>query len=197
MSSDPSFIQRMIRLREGDKEVAAEVFERFTGRLIARSHLDTLIRQKEDPEDVVQSVYKSFFLRHEAGQFQLMSWNELWSLLTVFTVRKCADRADYFRAQRRDAAREVVLEPGGDKSASRWQAPDPQPTPEEAALLAETVEKLLSELDPDDRPVIELSLQGYTVAEISAGLSRAERSVRRLREHVRGRLEGMLAGEGL
>jgi RNA polymerase sigma-70 factor (ECF subfamily) len=47
--------------------------------------------------------------------------------------------------------------------------------------------------DPDERAVLELSLQGYTATEISERLGRAERSVRRLRERVRKRLERMQA----
>jgi RNA polymerase sigma-70 factor (ECF subfamily) len=191
MTEEPSFREQMGRLRTGDPAVATEVFQRFASRLIAlaRSHLDTIIRGKEDAEDVVQSVYKSFFTRFQAGQFELASWNQLWSLLTVFTVRKCADRADYFRAQQRDAAREVAL---ATDSGSSCTAADPEPTPFEAAVLAETVERLFRELDADDQPILELSLQGYTAPEISSRLGRAERTVRRLREHVKERLQTML-----
>jgi RNA polymerase sigma-70 factor (ECF subfamily) len=40
-----------------------------------------------------------------------------------------------------------------------------------------------------ERPIIELSLQGYSAAEISQQLGRAERSVRRLRERLKRQLE--------
>ena len=62
-------------------------------------------------------------------------------------------------------------------------------TPDEAAVLAETVEELLQRLNGDERTIVELSLQGYSTQEISEQLSRAERSVRRLRERVRKYLE--------
>ena len=65
----------------------------------------------------------------------------------------------------------------------------PEPTPEHAAVMAETIEQLLAGLTPDERPVIELSLQGYTAQEISEMLGRAERSVRRMRERLRNQLE--------
>jgi RNA polymerase sigma factor (sigma-70 family) len=138
---------------------------------------------------VVQSVYRSFFARCVVGQFECDSWRDLWSLLTVITVRKCRDRADYFLAQRRSADAEVADGP------EPWDAVDREPTPDEALLLAETVEELLRGFDADDRAVIELSLQEYTVVEISARLGRAERTVRRLRERVRKRLQRLLAGE--
>ena len=64
-----------------------------------------------------------------------------------------------------------------------------EPTPEQAAVLAETVEKMLGQLAPPERPIVELSLQGYSTREVSERLGRAERSVRRVRERVRERLE--------
>ena len=70
-----------------------------------------------------------------------------------------------------------------------------EPTPIEAAVLSETVEQLLAGLDEQERPVLELSLQGYTTREISEQLGRAERTVRFLREGIRDRLERMQRSE--
>jgi RNA polymerase sigma-70 factor (ECF subfamily) len=58
--------------------------------------------------DVVQSAYKSLSVRYAAGDLDVVSWNSLWGLLTLITVRKCAERAAYHWAGRRDAAREVA-----------------------------------------------------------------------------------------
>ena len=54
-------------------------------------------------------------------------------------------------------------------------------------------EHLFRGLSAHERPILELSLQGYTASEISVRLGRAERSVRRLREHIRKRLERLQA----
>jgi RNA polymerase sigma-70 factor, ECF subfamily len=174
---------------EGDP--AGAVFERFTRRLIglARSQLDARLRHKFDPEDVVQSAYKSFFLRYGEGALAAEGWDGLWALLTVITLRKCADRVRYYRAERRDIAREASA-PAGLEDAEPWRdAVGREPMPEQAALLAETVENLLRGLNSDERPIIELSLQGFSTHEISEQVGRAERSVRRLRERVRKQLE--------
>jgi RNA polymerase sigma-70 factor (ECF subfamily) len=194
MPTHDSFPDVMARLRAGDDAAAADVFGRFARRLavLARRHLDTHIRQKVDPEEVVQSAYKSFFLRFEDGKLDVADWENLWGLMTLLTVRKCADRAEYFGAQRRAVNREVSADaPARDgDGGSGWHAAiDREPTPDEAAALAETVEKLLEGLDEFERPVVELTLEGYSTEEISRHLGRAERSVRRLRERVRKRLE--------
>ena len=45
---------------------------------LARSHLGGVIRQKVDPEDVVQSVFRSFFQRNAQGNWNLDDWDSLW-----------------------------------------------------------------------------------------------------------------------
>ena len=192
-----SFAEFLVRLRNREDAAARELFGRFAHQLIALAlnHLDAGLRQRVDPEDVVQSVYKSFFVRYGEGNLDVVNWNSLWGLLTLITVRKCAERAAYHRAACRDAAREVPPPPG--EEAAPWLEPlGREPTPLEAALLHETVEELFAGLDEDERPVLELSLQGYTTREISERLGRAERTVRLLREGVRHRLERMQRSEG-
>jgi RNA polymerase sigma-70 factor (ECF subfamily) len=196
MVEPTSFSDWMARLRAGDETAAAEVFQRFTRRLIglARSHLDTWIRRKEDPDDIVQSVYKSFFARYGDGQFdeRTRSWDDLWSLLTLMTLRKCFDRAEYFRAQCRNIAQEAPLPSGVDSSAGgSWEPIDRAPTPEEALLLTDTVQEVLGGLAPNDHSIIELSLQGYTTEEISQQLPFSKRTVWRVRERLRKQLQRM------
>jgi RNA polymerase sigma-70 factor (ECF subfamily) len=109
-------------------------------------------------------------------------------MLTVITLRKCFDRVEYYRAARRDVQREAAAQ---QPCAPWWEAVARDPTPEEGAMLAETVELLLRGLEDAERPILELSLQGYTTQEISERLGRPERTVRRLREGIRKRLERM------
>jgi len=187
-----SFTDLMNRLRTGEDDAAArEVFERFTRQLIilARRRFGPAFQHKVDPEDVVQSAYKSFFLRYGEGSLEVASWNSLWGLLTVITLRKCAERVAFHRAQCRDVAREASAPPQADESAPWQEALSREPTPLEALLLSETVDQLLVGLDEDERLVVELSLQGFSTQEISQRLSQPERTVRRLRERVRHRLE--------
>jgi RNA polymerase sigma-70 factor (ECF subfamily) len=191
MLEDQAFPRLLARLRSGEDAAAREVFERFAGRLVAlaRGRFNRLLARKVDPEDVVQSAFKSFFVRHRAGKLDARSWDGLWNLLTLITLRKCADRAEYFLAERRDAAREATASAGGDGPDAWPMALDRQPLPEEVAILAETVEHLFRDVSAHERPILELSLQGYSAPEISDQLGRAERSVRRLRERIRKRLE--------
>lgn len=195
MPEHESFAELMDRLRSGEDGAAREVFARFATRLVglARRNLDGKLAVKVDPEDVVQSAYKSFFVRQRDGGLEVANWDGLWGVLTMITLRKCADRAAFFRAGKRDVGREATPASNDDgPGAAAEIALDREPSPEEAVVLSEIVEALFRGVDdPDERAILELSLQGYTATEISEKVGRAERSVRRLREQLRKRLERM------
>lgn len=181
MAPDHSFDQLMARLRAGDDEAAARVFHRFAQRLIAlaRSRLDGRLRQKVDPEDVLQSVFKSFFFRQAQGQFELAGWDSLWSLLTLITLRKCHRWREHFQTGQRNVDAEVFS----------VEVLAHEPTAEEAAILTEIVEQIMHGLESRERDMVMLSLQGYTATEISEHVGRTRRTVQRVLQRVRHRLE--------
>jgi RNA polymerase sigma-70 factor (ECF subfamily) len=182
----------MDRLRAGDNEATTKVFNRFAGQVLAlaRRQLHSAMRSKIDPEDVLQSVFRSFFTRQRDGRFTIENWNSLWGILMVMTLRKCGRRAQYHRAGRRDARREVSwsrkLEDTGDAAVF-----DREPTPSQAAMLVELVGSLMRSLPEDDREILSLHLQGCTIAEIKALTGRAMRTIRRILERVRRRAREM------
>jgi RNA polymerase sigma-70 factor (ECF subfamily) len=192
MPGGDSFADVMARLRGGDAAAAEEVFRRYAFRLaaMARGRLGPLIRSKEDPEDVIQSVFKSFFRRHAEGQLAAGSWEDLWGLLVVITLHKCGHRLDYFRAARRDVRREVVPAPAGE-SADGWEAAAPDPTPAEFAILSETVLGLRGRLEDRDRQIFDRSLGGESAEEIGRALAVSERTVERGLRRIRDILERM------
>jgi RNA polymerase sigma-70 factor (ECF subfamily) len=191
MDANQSFNDLMSRLRAGQDDAAAQVFQRYAGRLIglARSRLDRVLRQKVDPEDILQSVFRSFFVRHAAGQFEVGNWDSFWALLTVITIRKCAGKAQHFRRGRRDVQQEAAADLAGGNE--NWQSLSREPTPEEAAMLTDTVEAVMRRLDERDREILALSLQGKGIREISTEIGFAERTVRRSLDHIRQHLEEM------
>jgi RNA polymerase sigma-70 factor (ECF subfamily) len=196
MRPTDSFPALMSCLRRGDPEAARQVFHRFSHRLIslARARLAERIDNKEDPEDVIQSVFRSFFLRQRAGQFEIAGWDSLWSILALITLRKCHNRAAYYHTERRDIDREIRLSAPAEEAAD-WGVTDREPTPEESAVLAESVELLMRRLEPRDRNILACHLQGYSAEEISVRVGRARRTVRRTLERIRRTLERVQAGE--
>src|SRR4051812_5592277 len=133
------------RLCARDPAAESLIVGRFTIQLVAlaRRQLADRIRQKSSPEDAVQSAFKSFFKRLRRGQFDLDSWDGLWSLLALITVRKCAARRAHFLSARRDVRRETPL------SITFFDGDTPcipasrSPRPDEVLALTELVEQLL------------------------------------------------------
>ena len=194
MSQSDSFDELRPGLEAGDEEAAAEVFRRYAHRLIglARGRLDAQIRRKVDPEDVVQSVMKSFFRRHADEQFELKSWDSLWSLLVVMTVRKCGRNVELLRAARRDVRKETHETADAAASSWRWEAMSDEPTASEAVALTDTLEQLMASLSEREQQILTLRLQGYDVPEIAERVQRSERTVQRLLKGIKERLERML-----
>jgi RNA polymerase sigma-70 factor (ECF subfamily) len=195
MSPRDSFVELMDRVKRGDQDAAARVFYRFQDRLIAlaRSRLDKRVQRRVDPEDVVQSAYRSFFRRFVESGYGLKTWDELWALLTVITVSKSINRAEYHLAKRRSVAGEAHTGAREDRFDPLAHLEGREPTPQEAAILEETVEGLLREMKPEYRPIVELSLQGYTTEEIASKTDRGETTVRRQKRWIRERLIKMAA----
>jgi RNA polymerase sigma-70 factor (ECF subfamily) len=197
VATDNSFADVMERLQAGDQAAATELFERFCHRLIglARLRLDARLRTKLDPEDVLQSVFRTFFRRKADGQFDLRGWDDVWSLLTVLTVRKCARWREHFQTAGRDVRMEVPVTAGGvaHRVPAGWVARDP--SPEEAFALAELVELLLRRLDAQDREIATLYLQGYLPHEISTTIGRPVRSVHRVLQRAKEHLQQLAASD--
>jgi RNA polymerase sigma factor (sigma-70 family) len=184
------------QLRCGDaaaREAAArQIWERYFHALLglARHHLSQRIRRREDEEDVLQSMYKSFCLRQQRGDFDLTGRDQLWSLLVQITLCKARNTAANHRRGKRDVTRELVP-PRDDPEAARWameQMEASGPTPAEAAVLNEALELRLQALpDVELRQIALRKLEGWSNREIADWKVCTERTVERKLERIRAR----------
>jgi RNA polymerase sigma factor (sigma-70 family) len=183
----------LARFQEGDDLAAEEIFQRYIDRLtrLARGRLSPKLARRTDPEDIVMSAWRSFFLAARAGRFSLKRSGDLWRLLVSITMHKL------YRQVRRHTAemRAVGHELPSDQAHALMQVAQHEPTPDEAVALAEEMEHVMSGLDDFGRRVLELRLQGETHAEIAADTKRSERSVRRRLMEIRGWLTQRLGVE--
>jgi RNA polymerase sigma-70 factor (ECF subfamily) len=186
-----AFAEVMDRLQAGDEEAAREIHRRYTRGLLALAcrQLSASLQGRVDPESVVQSVYASFFVRQRDQEFpNLGDWDGLWGLLTVITLRKCANRRRFHHQARRDVRREVRADPLSGGAETPLEPAAPGPTPAEVATLTETLEQLFTDLQGRERDIIEQLLQGHTVDEVRRQVGCGERTVRRVRDRVRQKL---------
>lgn len=187
MPANIGFSQIASQLRDRDGDAAEKVFRRFAVRLInlARVNLSSRVRQKVDPEDVVQSALNSFFQRQTNGQFELHDWESLWRLLVVITLRKCGRETKRFNAGQRDVRREAYCKPSNGDSRSSWNLVDKNPSPQQVVQLADLVEQSMRDLIETDRNILQLRLQGYTVPEISVQAEITEFTVQAILKRIR------------
>lgn len=193
------FLQRMADEREG---AAAEVFDRYADKLVgyARGRMSSKLRQKIDPEEVVQSALKSFFRGpHAALAGQTLAptdstddgtlpCDELWGLLVVITLRKCLKYIKLFGRCRRDLNREVAGPATDEEMDGLLQLIDRQPTPAEEAVLNDTIAKLSEGLTVSECEMLKRRLEGETVAEIAEQCQCGKRTVERLLAKLRDAL---------
>jgi RNA polymerase sigma factor (sigma-70 family) len=190
MAINPEFQTLLERVVAGDEEAGRLLFNRFTKRLIALAHarLERDVGARVDPEDVVQSAYKSFFVRLSRDEFQLDDWDDAWRVLTTITLRKCGHRVEYLTAACRDIAREAIPPASPDDSAAAWEPIANGPTPAQVIALADVVEQMLACFDPRDQQIVLLRLQAYTELEIATQVGRTDRTVRNVLRRARQRL---------
>jgi DNA-directed RNA polymerase specialized sigma24 family protein len=196
MAAHGSVTRLIIDLRSDEpavREVAARlVWGRYFRELLvlARNHLSARIRSREDEEDVLQSMYKSFCIRQRRGDFDLANRDELWNLLVRITLRKAHNAATRHLQGKRDVRREdaEAAEPSGEGPPGTIldRIDSDGPTPAEAALLNEALEHRFRSLnDPALRQIALWKLEGYTNAEIAARLDCTLRTVERKVERIR------------
>jgi RNA polymerase sigma factor (sigma-70 family) len=174
------------RYRAGDDTAAEALFARYFERLtlLARSRLSARLARRTDPEDIVLSVYRSFFIDARAGRFTLTRGGDLWRLLASITKHKLLRQARHHTADRRSVDRERTLDQAQLQRESDFVRGQ-EPTPEEAIALADELEWVLSKLDPFGRRVLELRMQGAQLSEIAEDTERSERTVRRILGQIR------------
>jgi RNA polymerase sigma-70 factor (ECF subfamily) len=170
------------RLFLGVADDQRRLVDRYTAKLldVARHKLPERFRGRVDPEDVVQSVYRSFFARVRDGEFSFDDSHDLWRLLIVMTLHKVDNTIKFHLRDRRDVRREETVA-GSETSPPRQIAPGP----EDVVILCDLLEKLLEELPPPYRVMVGLRLEGHSIEEIASRVAYSRRTVLRVLGKVR------------
>ena len=171
--------------QSGNEAAARELFDRYSDNLmaLARRRISQRLAGRLDPEDVVQSVFRTFFQHAKEGDFTINDQNDLGKLLVRITVHKTLRKVAYHKAAKRNPS----LEMGQTKETQQaWEELlDNEPTPDEAVMFLDQFEDFLGQLRPVERQILELRLQGYSNDDISARLNIYDRKIRRALERIR------------
>jgi RNA polymerase sigma-70 factor (ECF subfamily) len=175
--------------RAGDQEAARQLFDNYVDRLVAlvRRRISPRLTSRVDPEDVVQSVFRTFFNRLKAGRFRFEEQDDLCKLLMRITLHKTLRQVAFHKAAKRDPN----LETGQNDPARErlLELLDREPTPEAAVEFMDQMDHFLNQLRPQERQILVLRLQGYSNDEIAQQLGIYDRKIRRVLERIRGLAE--------
>lgn len=183
MDSQP-FEQVVAGFAAGEPDIATEVFDRFRSRLVALARQrikDPRLLAKFDPEDIVQSVFLTFWRHCKDGEFALEDWDSFWNLLAKITERRCHK---YWKLYQQTAKRDMDREAGNAAEAGS-AATDPV----RAVIVSDLLDRVLSQLDENAQLTLVLKLQGCTESEICEALKCSIRSVRRRAAYIREVME--------
>lgn len=172
-ASTDSITHWIRQLGTAKDDAAAQLWGTYESRLLslAAAHLSKAVRRVSDPEDVVASVFESFFERAAQGALPPdANRDDLWRLLSKIVQYKAASHARREMRLKRGGGRRVdAVSPDGERD---WLAESPSPdlSPDVAVEVAETVDGMLSILDDQQREIIRLKLEGYLDREIAERL---------------------------
>jgi RNA polymerase sigma-70 factor (ECF subfamily) len=172
--------------REGSEEAAERLYRRYVHRLAAlvRSHCSADLASRVDVEDILQSVFRTFFEGAREGRYEVPDGDDLWKLLLVLTINKMHNLRDFHFAARRDVRRTLAgLEQ--DELAS----------PSEQSLVQLAVRDALEELPERYQQIVELRIEGHEIADIALRAGRSRRTVERVLHEVRERLRSLVERE--
>jgi RNA polymerase sigma-70 factor (ECF subfamily) len=173
----------MRRFRKGEQDAASSLYMRYAKRLqqLATRQTSTELSFRVTSEEIVQSVFRTFFRRVSNGQYDAVDGDDLWRLFLVIALNKIRSVADFHRAQKRDIRKTKSADAGllGRFVNSKNE--------DEAAfaILKMTIDELLNELPTGHAEIIRLRIEGNTVPEIAEKTGRAQRTTERVLQGFR------------
>jgi RNA polymerase sigma-70 factor (ECF subfamily) len=178
--SDHSLLRRF---RLGSEDAATALYFRYANRLraLAESKFPTKLARRVDAEDIVQSVFRSFFQHAKRGLYDVPAGEELWKILLVIALNKIRSQMIFHRAAKRDVRRVASSDESVESSLE---------TPDDSAysFLQIVVDEALEKLPAQHKRMVELRIQGYEVAQIAEETGRSKRTVEPILQESRNKL---------
>jgi RNA polymerase sigma factor (sigma-70 family) len=178
----------LARIQAGDEAAARELLTRYEAevRLVVRRQLPRLLRSRFDSLDFLQSVWGSFFRRVRSGPAKFEDSRHLVAFLARAAKNKVIDEYRRAASRKQDMHREEPL--WADGTRPKEVAADID-TPSELAQANEVFVRLRELLPAERRTILELKAEGLSSQDIGERLGISERTVQRVLEDLRRRVE--------
>jgi RNA polymerase sigma-70 factor (ECF subfamily) len=184
--------QLMERLHGGDHAAATAIYVRYADKLlgVARRNTPADLRTRFDPEDIVQSVFRTFFRRAAKGAYAVPAGDDLWKLFLVISLNKIRRLGEFHRSGKRNVSRTSALT----DPASQASGPA---VDDSMRILEMTIDEILADSPAHVRQMVKLRIEGNEVAEIATKTGRSKRSVERVLQNFRKSLAEQLGQSGV
>lgn len=191
--SEPEMTPRLFEPTGDGGDLAAELFRRYATRLweLAQKRIGHRFGARVAADDVVQSVFRTFFRRARGGMLELDGAETLWRLLVRMTLCKIGQQIRRNQAEKRDVGLEAFSLDDGVAA----EAVSGEPSPADAAIFAEEIEAMFEPLDETKAEMLRLSLEGWTTAEVAEKLQCSRWTVRRVLDRIGFRLQERLSAD--
>jgi RNA polymerase sigma-70 factor (ECF subfamily) len=188
----PEFLQR---IQSGDDSAARELLQRYEPevRLVVRRQLPRLLRSRFDSLDFLQSVWGSFFRRMRDTPTEFEDSRHLVAFLARAAKNKVIDEYRRAASLKQDMHREEPLWADGRRPR---EVADPIDSPSELAQAREVFGRLRESLPEERRMILELKAEGLSSRDIGEQLGISERTVQRVLEDLRRRMESEWESRG-
>ncbi|MFT3882441.1 MAG: ECF-type sigma factor [Gemmatales bacterium] len=173
------------RWRAGSETAATALVRRYCKRLhgLIASQSSAALISKMDIEDIAQSVFRLMFQCIQTQGYVIPDHSELWGLLLVLALNKIRNRERELRAKKRSISRTAQGEFNWDQFSGRDDAA--------ATFLNVMLEDEICHLPESQRKMIHMRLQGYELTAIAGECHRSTRTVERVLQTFRSKLEDL------
>jgi RNA polymerase sigma-70 factor (ECF subfamily) len=173
----------LVRFQSGEDDAATALYSRYAARLMQLANRSTGddLSTRVDAEDIVQSVFRTFFRRVSDGHYMIPEGEELWKLLLVIALNKVRMIAIHHRAAKRNVSRTRSM---GEREIEQ--------STDATEVLRMTIDDVLVKLPESHQEVVHARIDGYEIAEIASRVSLSRRSVERILQSFRKRLRTTL-----
>lgn len=193
MPNEPDISDLIARAKAGDETAIREFLSRFEPevRMMVRGRLPRMLRTQFDSMDFVQAVWQSFFadLRSSSSR-QFENVHHLRGFLAGVARNKVyEEHRRLTRTKKHALAREQSLYVRRGSREVELALISPEPTPSQAVQASDRLAQLVARCSPLEAQVITLRHQEMTFDEIARRTGASERSVRRIIDEARERME--------
>jgi RNA polymerase sigma-70 factor, ECF subfamily len=186
--SDESLLRRF---RSGDEDAAARLYHRYAHRLraVVKARTSAALAARLDAEDIVQSVFRSFFRCAVGDVYQVPDGGDLWKLLLTIALNKVRAQGIFHHAAKRDvdATRSLSAQNSDLAIQSREDS--------ENIELQMALDDALARLPEAQRAMVELRLHGHEVEAIARQLGRSKRTVERNLQRALSQLSALFEND--